>query len=123
MWTPHRFFTPAEAESLLPEVAPLAVRAQVLYARVEALASPAPARADLVRELARVLIRLDTLGVCVRGLADGLIDFPGRRHGRIVALSWQVGEAGVYWWSPLDTSVRERRPIVGTSDTTWAWYD
>jgi hypothetical protein len=123
MWTPHRFFTPEEANATLPDVAPLALRAQALVQRFEEVAENPTARDRVNRELANILVRLDGLGVSVRGLAQGLIDFPGLRNGRLVALSWQVGESGVSWWMPVDAPIPFRQPIRGTAPATWAWYD
>jgi len=60
--------------------------------------------ADAVREL-------DELGVVLKDLDLGLLDFPGLRDGEEVELCWQVGEDAVAYWHPLEAGYRGRKPI------------
>jgi hypothetical protein len=60
--------------------------------------------ADAVREL-------DAIGVVVKDLDLGLLDFPGVRDGEEVELCWQVGEAAVAYWHPLEAGFAGRKPI------------
>lgn len=57
-----------------------------------------------VRELAE-------LGVAVRGLDVGLVDFPGTLDGRDVYFCWQLGEAAVAHWHERDAGVSSRQPL------------
>ena len=53
---------------------------------------------------------LETLGVELRDLEQGLVDFPGTRDGEPVWLCWRLAEAEVGFWHPLDEGFTSRRP-------------
>jgi hypothetical protein len=57
-----------------------------------------------VRELAE-------LGVEVRGLDVGLVDFPGTLDGRDVYFCWQLGESAVAHWHARDEGFSNRQPL------------
>lgn len=67
---------------------------------------------EQLAELAAAAVReLDDLGVVVKDLDLGLLDFPGLRDGEEVELCWQVGEDAVTYWHPLEAGYRGRKPI------------
>ena len=66
---------------------------------------------QLAEEAAAALRELDGLGVVVKDLDLGLLDFPGLRDGEEVELCWQVGEDAVEFWHPLEAGYRGRKPI------------
>jgi hypothetical protein len=129
-----RYFTPDEANSLLAEVRPAA---EELVAHRRAMSVAAARRARLVhriagnggdfdpqepRELAeqfeqeaeaaaRCVERLEGLGVLVKDLDRGLVDFPALRDGEEVLLCWQVGEAKVAFWHGLEEGYAGRKPL------------
>lgn len=131
--TMDRSFTLAEAEALLPRITPLLEEIQRLRAeylageeRLEALQEKlqgnghvsqpqaVQARAEMahaVQEIERTVAAINELGVLVKDLETGLVDFPAERHGREVYLCWRLGEPGIGWWHPTDTGVAGRRPI------------
>jgi hypothetical protein len=117
----ERIFTPAEANSALPEVREAAERLVALRARMREVEAErgklaasigsngggyAAGDLDVLhRELASLLTaveecleRLDELGVQVKDLDTGLLDFPAERNGEPVLLCWRVGEDDVKWW-------------------------
>jgi hypothetical protein len=131
---PKRLFTPREANSALAEVRPVAERLVALRARMRELAETQSenilaiggngvgyAASDLkaaqsgleqlVDEAAAAVRELDELGVVVKDLDLGLLDFPGLRDGEEVELCWQVGEDAVEYWHPLEAGYRGRKPI------------
>jgi hypothetical protein len=55
--------------------------------------------------------RLEELGVRVKDLDAGLLDFPGSRAGEDVELCWQVGEDGVSQWHRVGEGFAGRKPI------------
>jgi hypothetical protein len=55
--------------------------------------------------------RLAELGVTVKDLDLGLLDFPSQRAGRDVLLCWHVGEDTVSAWHGLDEGYAGRKPI------------
>ena len=66
---------------------------------------------QLAEQLAAAVVELESLGAVVKDLDVGLLDFPGLRDGEEVELCWQVGEAAVLHWHPLDAGYRGRKPI------------
>jgi hypothetical protein len=129
-----RYFTPDEANAALEEVRPLVEemvelrRAQVeAQERKEALGARIagnghgiepgePARATeeierVVGDLAECVDRLNDLGVQVKDLDTGLIDFPALREGEEVLLCWRLGEESVVWWHRVEDGFAGRRPL------------
>ena len=130
----RRYFTPAEANALLTEVRPAAER---LVAHRRAFSEAAARRAELtthvagnggdldpgeVREDAEQMEReaeavaaaveeLNGLGVLVKDLDRGLVDFPALRQGEEVLLCWQVGEDEVAFWHGLEEGFAGRKPL------------
>jgi hypothetical protein len=66
---------------------------------------------QLAEEVAATVGELQALGVIVKDLDLGLLDFPGLRDGEEVELCWQVGEDAVEYWHPLEAGYRGRKPI------------
>lgn len=130
----ERNFTPDEANELLPIVRPLVERMVEAKRALDAAQAEAddvstrisgnggglpPARLAEVdagvsrraTELAGVLEEIQALGVVVKDLDTGLVDFPSVRDGRDVLLCWQLGEDEVAFWHGYDDGYAGRRPI------------
>jgi hypothetical protein len=127
-----RLFTREEADELLPHIAPLLWQVRELKrehdaaaAELEALQAQAKgnghgidveiARARTAQQRAAVEIngtieRVKALGVEVKDLEMGLVDFRSQKDGRVVYLCWKLGEERVEWWHELDSgyAARER---------------
>jgi hypothetical protein len=128
-----RYFTPDEANELLATVRPLAER-MVRHRR--RLAAAEHERSGLMRavtgnggvqpqalgaaqhrveqeaaSVARCAERLHELGVVVKDLDEGLVDFPARRGREDVYLCWRVGEEAVEYWHGLNEGFAGRRPL------------
>ena len=109
---PTRTFTPAEANSALERVRPLAERMVAVRARLGELESEQRDVVKIIagngsgygsarrarrssrgsrRELDACLNQLDALGVEVKDRETGLLDFPAMRDGEEVLLCWRVG--------------------------------
>jgi hypothetical protein len=56
--------------------------------------------------------RIDALGITLREIESGLIDFPALVNGRQVCLCWRLGEDDVAWWHELTAGFSGRRPLV-----------
>ena len=131
---PERTFTPEEANAALAEVRPLAERMVAarsvlldaqrrqadLVARVASngggLAPPdvAAAAAEVQQAtavLVAVLEELERLGVQVKDLDRGLVDFPCVHGDRVVLLCWELGEDEVAYWHGADEGYAGRRPL------------
>jgi hypothetical protein len=56
--------------------------------------------------------RIDELGVTLREIETGLVDFPALVSGRQVWLCWRLGEGDVEWWHELSDGFGGRRPLI-----------
>ena len=131
---PKRLFTPREANSALDQVRPAAERLVAVRARMRELAEAQSenilaiggngvgyaatdlkaARGgleELADQAAAAVRELAALGVVVKDLDLGLLDFPAVRGREEVELCWQVGEEAVEYWHPLEAGYRGRKPI------------
>jgi hypothetical protein len=129
-----RYFTPSEANELLAKVRPLAEslvehrqgmrRAAERRARLTARIAgnggdldpqePGELDEEFQRESHAVTQageRLERLGVLVKDLDRGLVDFPALHEGEEVLLCWQVGEVEVAYWHTLDEGYAGRKPL------------
>jgi hypothetical protein len=130
----ERYFTLAEANALLAEVRPLAEslvehrqgmrlaaeRRARLTARIAGnggdLDPQEPGELDeqFEREsqaVAKAAASLQRLGVLVKDLDTGLVDFPARRGGEEVLLCWQLGEDEIGYWHGADEGFAGRKPL------------
>jgi hypothetical protein len=62
-------------------------------------------------EIAACVEELDRLGIQVKDLDTGLIDFPSVRDGEEILLCWQLGEDEIAWWHRVDDGFAGRRPL------------
>ena len=114
-----RIFTKEEADALLPEIQ--RVLSQMRQAR--AALKEAQARLPEARGLERraleeeVRFLLGSLGVFLKDLDQGLVDFPGRVGGQVVFLCWKEGEPEVAHYPPLSGGFAERRPLAEATPT------
>jgi hypothetical protein len=68
-----------------------------------------PPEVETLVEIVRGFVRR---GILVKGLKEGLIDFPHiRSNGEEVYLCWKVGENDIGYWHPLDEGFQGRRSI------------
>jgi len=71
-------------------------------------------RAELEAHVKRVresVAEIDTIGVQVKDLDAGLLDFPCRLEDQIVLLCWRMGEPTIDHWHPTDSGFRDRQPV------------
>ena len=61
--------------------------------------------------LESLITELDGLGVELKGIEEGLVDFPSEREGRTVLLCYRLGEDTIAWWHDLDTGFPGRQPL------------
>jgi hypothetical protein len=55
--------------------------------------------------------RIDELGITLRDIPSGLVDFPALVAGRQIWLCWRLGEDAVGHWHELSTGFDSRRPL------------
>jgi hypothetical protein len=56
--------------------------------------------------------RIDELGVTLREIETGLIDFPALASGRQIWLCWRLGEGDVEFWHELGDGFGGRQPLA-----------
>jgi hypothetical protein len=131
---PPRLFTHEQATAELPRVRALVERlverrAEQLaaQARIGALAArvggngggiPAGTPVTLAREAAAAdealrdtLTEIGALGVIVKDVDAGLVDFPSLRDGVPVFLCWRLGEEAIAFWHGLEEGFAGRKPV------------
>lgn len=131
-----RLFTQEEANAALPEVRALVERLVderhalvALGEELEAMqtliggngGSLDPSRVGELQEavaraaasVAGLVDQIHELGVQVKDLDRGLVDFPARhpRSGDTVLLCWELGEPEVAYWHDLETGFAGRKPL------------
>jgi hypothetical protein len=128
-------FTIDEAQSLLPVLESLLKRAnegKQAAEQVEAglselarriylsggmkvdTASVARQRAELEEhlKLARESVaEIDAIGVQVKDLEAGLLDFPCRLDDQVVLLCWWMGETSIEHWHTVEAGFKGRQPL------------
>lgn len=54
---------------------------------------------------------IEAIGVQVKDLETGLLDFPCMIEGETVLLCWKMGEERIEFWHTLDAGFRGRQPL------------
>jgi hypothetical protein len=128
-------FTLSEAQTLLPVVEALLRKAQAAGARVEevehemqqlshriflsggmhvdvgAAARRRAERDKAVQEANDTLKEIDSIGVQVKDLEQGLLDFPSLMDGKTVLLCWKLGEPAITHWHTEEEGFAGRKPL------------
>ena len=71
-------------------------------------------RSDLERQIERAresLSEIDEIGVQVKDLETGLLDFPCNIDGEVVLLCWKTGETAIEHWHTVEAGFKGRQPI------------
>ena len=123
-----RIFTLDEANSLLTLVEPKLTAIHDLYGVLAGLKTHAAAAArasqhgggmqggtryvQALYEIGKITTEIGELGIEVKDLARGLIDFPSYRGDRLVYLCWELGEGPrIQWWHEIEAGFAGRQPI------------
>ncbi|HWZ44083.1 MAG TPA: DUF2203 domain-containing protein [Candidatus Saccharimonadales bacterium] len=128
-------FTLEEAKSLLPILKSLldramqgkllietvekeleAVRHRILLSggllvNVPAIVRRKAERDKALQEAKDVLAEVEAIGVQIKDLDVGLLDFPCVVNDEIVLLCWKAGEDTIQFWHGLEEGFRGRKPI------------
>lgn len=71
-------------------------------------------RAEIDTHLQRVresIGEIDAIGVQVKDIETGLLDFPFRLDDDVVLLCWRLGEPSIEHWHTTDAGFKGRRPV------------
>ena len=132
----------SEAQTLLPVLEALLRRAQAAGARCGELeremqeqnqrifvvggmrvdvAQAARRRAErekALQEARDTLAEMDEIGVQVKNLEKGLLDFPSVMEGQDVLLCWKLGEKEIGYWHTPEDGFAGRKPLAGRMGKT-----
>ena len=130
-----KIFTLDEAQSMLPLVESLLNRAMESKKAAEELdnglttlarrihvtggmtvdvAKVGAQRAELEKHVQRAretVQEIDEIGVQVKDLESGLLDFPCRVDDEVVLLCWKAGEPAIEHWHTMESGFKGRQPI------------
>lgn len=124
----QHYFTPQEASKLLPDIK-LKVkelierkklvtflneeleRYSLLGFKTAEVSEKAALLDNQVEGLTKKLAELEDLGVQVKDLDRGLVDFPAERYGEKVLLCWRYGESEVSFWHKPNEGFNGRKPL------------
>jgi hypothetical protein len=76
--------------------------------------SVAKQRAEIELHLQRVresVAEIDSIGVQVKDLEAGLLDFPCSLDGEVVLLCWRMGEPSIEHWHTVESGFQGRQPV------------
>ena len=128
-------FTLEEAQSLLPVLESLLKRAVESKQEAEVVesvlsdlarriylaggmkvdvATVAKQRAEMEAHLQRVresIAEIDSIGVQVKDIDAGLLDFPCRLDDQVVLLCWRIGEPSIEHWHTVEAGFQGRQPL------------
>ncbi len=103
-----------EAEQVESGLAELARRIYVSGGMKIDVSSVARQRAEMEAHLQRVresLAEIDSIGVQVKDIDGGLLDFPCRLDDQVVLLCWRMGEAAIEHWHTMEAGFQGRQPL------------
>jgi hypothetical protein len=68
-------------------------------------------REKAIQRVKDALAEIDSIGVQVKDLDIGLLDFPCEVEGRTVLLCWKLGEKSITHWHGVSEGFAGRKPI------------
>ncbi len=120
-----RYFTVEEANQLIPKLEKYIRALKVLRRKLEALGAKLtplfeivhhngghPNSPQFIQAVARfhqIVERIRSHGCLLKGVDEGLIDFPHLREGREVYLCWKSGEMEIHYWHDLESGAAGRQ--------------
>lgn len=124
---PPRYYTLVEARQTLPVVKTLmatiqSARQAILQLRPEAWpaisqaahnggSQAAGTMAHHIGRLEHAVKTILGMGIQIKDLDHGVIDFLGKRDGRDICLCWRMGEEDIAFWHDMESGFAGRRPI------------
>jgi hypothetical protein len=123
----EKYFTVDEANALLPELRGMLTELKSLRSHLEVSyeqakpvlqaaktnggGKPGGSYLNDVQALNRRLQRFNDLGIQLKDLDRGLVDFPAWREDREILLCWHLGEDAVEFWHELETGFAGRKRL------------
>jgi hypothetical protein len=66
---------------------------------------------DHLKQVRETVAEIDAIGVQVKDLESGLLDFPCRVDEEVVLLCWRMGEPAIEHWHTMDAGFQGRQPV------------
>jgi hypothetical protein len=82
-----------------------------MFLNIVHLARRKAEREKSIRQVRDAMAEIDAIGVQVKDLDVGLLDFPCTVDGKIVLLCWKLGEEGITHWHGTEEGFAGRKPI------------
>lgn len=125
-----RIFTPQEANRALPQVKQMfrsivsqkddVVSLQEELQQTESLSSlekfikKKQQLNEAVSKLYKLIELLESMGVLIKSVDEGVLDFPSVRFNKDVWLCWKFGEPEVKFWHDRDEGFKDRKALAPT---------
>ena len=126
----RRSYSIEEANALIPQVRAVLLQLAVeqrrldashaeMHRQLDANGDPESASAAVRKEaevaeiregMRTLLVHLAQMGVELRDVEMGLVDFPGERDGAPVWLCWRLADPSVAFWHSTDEGYASRKP-------------
>lgn len=78
---------------------------------VPALSRRRAQRDKALQETKDAIAEINSIGVQVKDLDLGLLDFPCALEGEVILLCWKYGEEEIQYWHGLEEGFKGRKPI------------
>lgn len=72
---------------------------------------------SIVTKFYQAIEDLENTGVVIKGIDEGLLDFPSKRFDDEVWLCWKEGETEIKFWHEKDVGFNGRKPISVNDET------
>ncbi len=102
------------AEKLEAELAEVNRRIHLSGGMRVDISTVARQRAEMEGHMQRVretIAEIDAIGVQVKDMESGLLDFPCRIDDEVVLLCWRMGEATIEHWHTVEAGFKGRQPV------------
>jgi hypothetical protein len=118
------YFTPQDANRLLPEVKKLFSSIIIQKNKVIKLQEELQRMVNAgtkftpfiaVFRLYETIAELENKGVMIKSVDEGLLDFPSLRFDEEVWLCWKEGENEIKFWHRKDEGFMGRKPLATTN--------
>jgi hypothetical protein len=64
-----------------------------------------------LKQVKETIAEIDAIGVQVKDIESGLLDFPFRLDDEIVLLCWRTGETSIEHWHTVESGFKGRQPL------------
>ena len=102
------------AEAVETELSGLARRIHIsggMRVNIANVASQKSTMQQHIQRASEIVEEIDEIGVQIKDLDTGLLDFPCRLDDEIVLLCWKSGETAIEHWHTMDAGFKGRQPI------------